>query len=119
MHKVHVLAVDDGGELREPVQLRLLGAPVVTGAPVGGQVLQVAERHARLPAATGQLGRPAGAGQPLAQVIEVGLRNVDPERADLAVRCCGRFAHATTLAVIAVRSLRHGCRLQLLRTCML
>ena len=85
MHKVHVLAVDDGGELRKLVQLRLVGAPVVTGAPVGGQVFQVAQRHAGLPAGTGQLGRPAGAGQPLAQVIEVGFRDVDPERADLAV----------------------------------
>jgi hypothetical protein len=33
----HVLAVDDSGELRELIQLRLLGAPVATGAPVGGR----------------------------------------------------------------------------------
>jgi hypothetical protein len=36
--------------------------------------------------------------------ILTGLRDVDPERADLAVRCRGRFAHATTLPIIAVRS---------------
>src|SRR5688572_12763028 len=36
--------------------------------------------------------------------ILTGLRDVDPERAGLAVRCRVRFAHTTTLAVIAVRS---------------
>ena len=53
VHKVHVLAVDDGGELRKLVQLCLVGAPVVIGAPVGGQVFQVAQRHAGLQPAPG------------------------------------------------------------------
>jgi hypothetical protein len=82
---VHVLVLDDGDELRELIQLRLVGAPVVMSAPVCGQIFEVVQRYAGLPAGTGQLGWPACAGQPLAQVIEVGLRDVDPERA--GTRC--------------------------------
>ena len=85
MQEVHVLAVDDGGELGELVQPGLLGPPVVLGAPVGGQVVQVAKRYPGFPAGAGQLVGPAGAGEPVSQVVQVGLGDVDPERPDLGV----------------------------------
>ena len=39
-------------------------------APVVGQLLQVVQRHPGLPAGAGQLARPAGVGEPVAQVVE-------------------------------------------------
>ena len=85
VHKVHVLAVDDGGELGELVQPGLVGAPVVIGAPVGGQVFEVVQRYPGFPAGAGQLVGPARAGEPVGQVVQVGLGHVDPERPDLGV----------------------------------
>ena len=68
-------------------------APVVARPPVLGQLLQVVERHAAAPADAGQLVGPAGAGEPIAQVVEVGLGDVDPERPDLGARAAG-LTHA-------------------------
>ena len=48
-------------------------APVVARAPVLGQLLDVVERHAVAPPDAGQLVGPAGAGEPVAQVVQVGL----------------------------------------------
>jgi hypothetical protein len=85
MQEVHAGTVDGGGELRVLVELGLVLAPVVAVAPVGGELLEVAERHAAAPADVGQLVGPAGTVQPLAQVVQVGLGDVDPERPDLGV----------------------------------
>jgi hypothetical protein len=91
MDEVDPLAIDGGGELGVPVEPGLPGPPVVPVGPVAGQLLQVPEGHAAGPAHAGQLVRPAGPGQPLAQVVQLGLGDLDAERADLTV------VHAGTL----------------------
>jgi hypothetical protein len=60
--------------------------------PVLGQFPQVVRRDTAVPAGAGYLVRPAGAGQPVVQVIEVGWRDVDPERPDL-----GPIGHGSLL----------------------
>jgi hypothetical protein len=64
----------------EAVQVHLGGAPVVGRTPVVGQALQVAERDSAAPADAGQLFGPARSGQAVAQIVEVGLGDVDAER---------------------------------------
>ena len=93
MQEVDVLAVDRGDELRDLVQPGLLGPPVEAVGPVAGQVLQVVQRDAASPVVAGGMLRPAGAGDPVLQVVEVGLGDVDPERADLG----GGVGHGSTL----------------------
>src|SRR5579871_4748212 len=63
VQEMDVRAIDGGRELRERVQPRLLGTPVVAAAPVGGQLLHIVQRDAILPTNAGQFIRPAGAGQ--------------------------------------------------------
>ena len=82
VQEVDRLAVDRGGELREPVERRLVLPPVVLGSPILGQVLQVPERHAPAPPGVGRLVGPTGAGEPLLEIVDVPLGNFDPERTD-------------------------------------
>jgi hypothetical protein len=65
VQEVDALAVDFGGELGVLVELRLLGAPVVAGAPVLGELGQIVQRDAAGPGHAGQLAGPAGVGQPV------------------------------------------------------
>jgi hypothetical protein len=83
VQEVDVLAVDGGGELRDLVEPGLVRTPVVAGAPVLGQPLHRAQRHAVAGARPGHLVRPPGGGQALGEVVEVALRDVDAERPDL------------------------------------
>ena len=96
VQEVDVLAVDGRHELRELVQSGLLDSPVEPVGPVAGQVLQVVQRHAAGPVVVGRVLRPAGAGNPVVQVVEVGLGDVDPEGTDL-----GGGGHGPTLGTIA------------------
>src|SRR5262249_13072116 len=80
VQEMHVRAVDLGGELGKPIQLPLGRTPVVGGAPVAGEVFEVAQGYPALPADAGQLGRPAGVVEPAVQVVQGGLRDVDTER---------------------------------------
>ena len=82
VQEVHGLPVDLRGELRERVQPVLKDPPVVGRAPVLGQFPHVVQRDAVVPADIGQLVRPPGPGQPVPQVIQLRLRNVDPEFID-------------------------------------
>src|SRR5262249_31566726 len=75
---------DHGGELVKPVQPRLMHPPVVLLAPVRRQLPHVLERDAVVPAGAGQLVGPPGPGQPVPQVVQVRLRDVDSERHDLS-----------------------------------
>src|SRR5439155_2693252 len=82
VQEVDALAVDLGGELRVGVELRLGGAPVISSAPVTGELLQVAQRDAALPPRAGQAARPAGTGEPATQMVDVGLGDLDAEGLD-------------------------------------
>ncbi len=85
VQEVDVLAVDLGGELGEFVEFRLRLAPVEAVGPVRGQGLEVVGRHPPAPAGAGDLAAPAGARQPVVQVVELVLRDVDAVRADPGV----------------------------------
>jgi hypothetical protein len=88
MQEVDALAVDLRGELWVLVELGLLGAPVVPRAPVPGELTQVAQWYAAAPPHAGQLARPAGGGEPVVQVVEVGLGNLDAVWLDVARSRC-------------------------------
>ncbi len=85
VQKVGVLPVDGGRELRELVQLCLVLSPVVGRTPVLDQFLQVVQRDTAVPACAGNLAGPPDTAQPVVEVVEVGLRDLDPERPDLVV----------------------------------
>ena len=85
VQEVHAGPVDRGDELGEGVERRLVGPPVVLLGPVVGELTQVAGRNAALPAGAGQVAGPAGPGQPLAEVVDVGLRDADAVRPDPGV----------------------------------
>ncbi len=77
---VDEMEVDAGhlrDELAERVEPGLVRAPVVAVLPVGDELLHVGEAGAIGPLLPGSLIRPAHAGQPLAQVGERRLRDVD------------------------------------------
>src|SRR5262245_28405967 len=83
MEKVDVLPVDDGGELVVFVELGLPGTPVVAGAPVLGEPAHLRDRNAVVQACAGELVGPSGTNQPLVQVVQLGLRNLDAEGPDV------------------------------------
>src|SRR5262245_13504143 len=99
MQEMHALAVDRRGELREGVEPRFPRPPVVVGAPILDKALDVARGHAVLPARRTlnmrrrRVGPDATVGRELVgedrtgesglQIIEVSLRDLDPERTDL------------------------------------
>src|SRR5262249_24040767 len=69
----------------------LLGAPIVPRAPVLGELLEVAKWYAAGPTHAGQLARPAGVGEPMMQVVEVGLWDLDAERLNGVTQSCFSF----------------------------
>jgi hypothetical protein len=83
VQEMDVLPIDRRRELLMPVELRLPLAPVVLRAPTFGERLHTVERHAVAVSDAGKLIGPAGPREPVTQVIEVRLRNLDPERPDL------------------------------------
>src|SRR5918995_2911293 len=85
MDEVDVLPVDRGRELWQLVQPRLPRTPVVAVAPVAGELLHMVERDSVVPADARQLVGPANAVEPLVEVIQCGLRDLDPERIDVVV----------------------------------
>src|SRR6266487_6497340 len=85
MQEVHAGPVDGRHELGKLVEPGLMPAPVVRGAPVLGQLLQVADGNAVGPTNARQLVGPSGTGQALTEVVEVSLGDVDAKRSDLGV----------------------------------
>ena len=82
VHEVDVEAVDAGLELVEPVEPPLLGPPVELVAPVLDELPQVGLVHPELPPdALGLVGH-AGAREPLLQVGQHVVGDVDGERLD-------------------------------------
>ena len=80
--EVDVHPVDLGRELRERVQPRLAGAPVVLGRPVANERLQRRQLHALRPIGGELSRRPARRLDPAAQLLELLLWNPSLERAD-------------------------------------
>src|SRR5258708_6930482 len=79
MQEVNRLPIDFGGELRELVQLSLVFSPIIAVSPIIGQILQIGYRYSAAPTGAGQLCRPSGASQPVAQVGQFNIRYIDSE----------------------------------------
>ena len=81
--EVDVHPVDLGRELRKRVEPRLGLAPVVVGRPVAGELLHRRQLHALRPVVDELLAGPASRGDAPAQVVELLVRNLDVERANV------------------------------------
>ena len=81
--EVDVHAVDLGRELGQGIERGLERAPVVVGRPVARQLLDRRQLHALRPIGDELLAGQARRGEALAQVVEVGLRHLDVEGADV------------------------------------
>src|SRR5512146_564005 len=91
-----VLPLNGRRELRESIELRFPRAPIIAGAPVVRQLLEILQRHTAAPTHVGQLVRPASARQPLMQIVQVCLRDLNAEGAD------GGVVSSSTLSVRGV-----------------
>ena len=56
---------------------------VKLAAPLGHHLLEVVVGHSVCPVVAGRRRRVAGAGEPVVEVVEIGLRNLDDEGADV------------------------------------
>ena len=75
--------VDHRAEMRKGIHRGFVGAPVVVVDPIIDQFAHIGEVGSGLPiAVVANFLRPAGARQPLRQVIQIGLRNVDVKGMD-------------------------------------
>ncbi len=92
---VQILPVDGDQVLRVLVENGLLSTPVVVGAPVVGHLPEISGGDSAAPADPGKLLRPPGGGQAGCQVVELRLRDVDPERAKVGPAGC-HATHART-----------------------
>jgi hypothetical protein len=92
VEEVDLEPVDLGAELGQRVQARLARPPVVTVGPVRAQLLQVGKRDALRPVVDRLAVRPAGAVKALTKIVELCLRNLDPERRDLVGHLALMFA---------------------------
>src|SRR5262249_56341622 len=68
-----------GRELREAAQALLASPRVVPVLPVRAEVAQPLERHALAPVGDGRGLGPAGGGEAAAEVVELGLGDLDAE----------------------------------------
>ena len=75
-------AVDIGGEMLEPIQLGLVLAPVVLGAPVVEQLAHVGEVGAVLPSGIGHLVGQTRAREPILQVLQNIIGHIDSKGFD-------------------------------------
>ena len=79
-HEVDGHAVDRDPVVLVGVHLRLDRPPVVDVAPVADEVLHPGPRGAVAAVGVAGVRRPAGPAQAFAEVVEIGLRDLDPER---------------------------------------
>jgi hypothetical protein len=80
---VDVHPIDLGRELRQRVELGLAPAPVVLGRPVAGELLHRGELHALRPICDELLARPPCGRDAPAEVVDLLVRDVDAEGADI------------------------------------
>jgi hypothetical protein len=92
VQEVELLAINDGGELGQLVDLALGGTPVIAAAPVVSQLVQPRHRYSGVPVITGKRLRPTRLIKPPMKVIDLGPANVETKRADLL-----GSVHSTTL----------------------
>ena len=83
VNEVDVEAVDLGDELRQGVELRLARAPVVLRFPIAREFLDRRELHTLRLICDGLLLGPLRGRDASTEVVQVRLRNVDVEGADL------------------------------------
>ena len=82
MDEVNVDAVDIRLEVIELVQLLLVRSPVVMVTPIVDEALEIGEVRAVVPPDVGELVGKAGPRQPLLQVGQHGVGNLNLERHD-------------------------------------
>src|ERR1700722_2237419 len=80
---MHIQAVDPGHELRDLVDPRLRGPPVVAAGPVAAQILQIAQRDALCPVTHRLVLGPPRAPQPFTQIPQRCAVHADREWLDL------------------------------------
>jgi len=95
VRELDVQPVDLGDELRQRVERRLDLAPVVAVAPVFDERAQLRQLDTLGPVADGLLVGPARRPHAPPELVDLFLRNVDPEGADRrGVGHCGRLVRA-------------------------
>ncbi len=80
---MNVEPVDLGEEIVVGVDLRLAAPPIVCVAPMRDDPLRLGKRNALAPIVDGFFLRPAHQIEPLGQIVERRLRNVDSEGAQV------------------------------------
>ena len=75
--EMDVQSLDVSREVGKPVDGLFLGAPIKLGAPILHQLLYVVQIRAVVPTRPRDLIGPPGAGQPVFQVLEYGIRDMD------------------------------------------
>jgi hypothetical protein len=83
VNEVDVEALDLGEEMVEPVEIRLGGIPVKTGAPVLRELLQIGEFDAAKPPSWRDFVGPARSVEPIVEVVELVLRQLNREWSDV------------------------------------
>src|SRR5687767_13571120 len=79
MEEVDILPIDFSRELWIAVQFRFPRAPIIAGAPVIGQPMDIVLWDTVLPANAREFIGPAGTDQSLLQIIQRALRNISAE----------------------------------------
>src|SRR5581483_3957641 len=86
VQEMHPLSVDGRDELREGVELGFGRTPVIARLPVLSKLTDVTAWYSVVPRHFRHDADPSGAGQPLMQIVEIVLRDVNEERLDLVAR---------------------------------
>ena len=89
VHEVQRDAVDLAAKVLVAIHRSFLCAPVEAIAPVGDEFPEFVFRDAVLPTAVGEVARPASAYEPISQIVERAVGNVDAEAFQGATSCRG------------------------------
>ena len=80
VNEVNAQSADTRGEVMEPVQLHFRRPPVVAVRPIGGMAPDRSELRALPPAVPVDLVRPSCTGEPVPEIREDFVRNLDAKR---------------------------------------
>src|SRR5262245_34798674 len=109
MKEMDVLPIYVSRELVVFVEPGLPGTPVVASSPVLHQPAHLGEGDAVVQARSWQLIGPSGTSEPLAQVVQLGLRNLDAARSDLLADVGHEWISLSRVVRCAFRSASRGC----------